>query len=119
MVASRHRPKGGRAAPFGFSVLAFLVMPTAIGSQELAALIARQPVAAQRPAMRAGASPFHIIQASALDLPNPTGMAMPMAMNYVLAGLDSANADITGAIRERMLGEIPIERPGSKPPAVD
>src|SRR5262245_49908735 len=109
MVALRHRPKGGLAAPFGLSIL-ILVAPTAIGSQELAALIARAPAAAERPPVRAAGSPFRAIQVAALNMPNP-GMAMPVAMNFVLAGLDSRNADITGAIRERMLGESGIETP--------
>ena len=44
---------------------------------------------------------------------------MPPAMNYVLAGLDGNNADITGSIRERMLGEIVIELPPARYPSVD
>src|SRR3954470_1427883 len=116
MVASRQRPRGGRAAPFGLSLLAFLVMPTAIGSQELAALIARQPVAAERPSVHATMSPLHIIKASIISMPSPFGMAMPVAMNYVLAGLDANNADITGAIRERMLGEMVVESQLAKYP---
>jgi spore germination cell wall hydrolase CwlJ-like protein len=119
MVASRHRPRGGRAAPLGLSILAFLLVPTAIGSQELAALIARQPMAVERPSMRAAASPFHIIQVPTLTMPSPSSMAMPVAMNYVLAGLDSSNADITGAIRERLLGEIVVDPQLSKYPTVD
>src|SRR4051812_20953875 len=106
MVASRHRPKGGLAAPFGLSVLSFLLAPSAIGSQELAELIARQPVAAERASPRDIGSPFRIIQAATLNM--PMRMTMPVAMNYVLAGLDSNNADITGTIRERMLGEIAV-----------
>src|SRR5438105_7233894 len=117
MVASRHRPKGGRAAPFGLSVLTFVLLPSGIGTQELAALIARQPVAAERAPARAAASPFRI-GASTLTMP-PMSMVMPPAMNYVLAGLDSSNADITGSIRERTLGKIVIELPPARYPSVD
>ena len=117
MVASRHRPKGGRAAPFGLSVLTFVLLPSGIGTQELAALIARQPVAAERAPARAATSPFRI-GASTLTMP-PMSMVMPPAMNYVLAGLDSSNADITGSIRERMLGKIVIELPPARYPSVD
>src|SRR6266576_2341857 len=99
MVASRHRPKGSRAAPFGLSVLTFVLLPSGIGTQELAALIARQPAAAERAPARAAASPFRTIAASTLTMP-PMSMVMPPAMNYVLAGLDGNNADITGSIRE-------------------
>ena len=118
MVASRHRPKGGRAAPFGLSVLTFVLLPSGIGTQELAALIARQPVAAERAPARAATSPFRTIAASTLAMP-PMSMVVPPAMNYVLAGLDGNNADITGSIRERMLGEIVIELPPARYPSVD
>src|SRR5262245_54359582 len=119
MVALCHRPKGGRTTPFGLGFLAFLLAPTPIGSQELAALIARQPVAAERPQARPATSPFRIIQTATFNTPNLSGMAMPAAMNYVLAGLDPANADITNTIRERMLGEAAAAEPPSKYPTVD
>jgi spore germination cell wall hydrolase CwlJ-like protein len=117
MVASRHRPKGGLAAPFGLSLLAFVLAPTAIGGQELAELIARQPVAAERASARMVSAPFRVIQAATFSMPTRT--AMPVALNYVLAGLDSNNAEITGAIRERMLGEIVIEPSAARYPIVD
>jgi hypothetical protein len=122
MVASRHRPKGGRAAPFGLGIPTLLALvlltPSEIGSQELAALFARQPVATMRGPARAAGSPFRIIQPATLTLPR-TGMVMPVAMNYVLAGLDSSNADITGTIRERILGESQVELPPARSALVD
>ena len=38
-------------------------------------------------------------------MPRPVGAAVPTTFDYALAGLDPNSADITGAIRERILGE--------------
>jgi spore germination cell wall hydrolase CwlJ-like protein len=103
MVASRRRPKGGLVTPFGLGLLFFVVVPNAIGSQDLAALVARQPVIAERPASR-----FSLITTAygaTFTMPRPMSAAMPVALSYALAGLDTSNADITGSIRERLLGE--------------
>jgi len=101
MVAYRHRPKG--IAPFGLGFLTFLLVPTAIGSQELAELVARQPAVAERPAIRYSA--FGAGQVANLNMPRLVSAAMPVSLSYTLAGLDTTQTDIIGAIRERMLGE--------------
>jgi spore germination cell wall hydrolase CwlJ-like protein len=121
MVASRNRPRGGLAAPFGLSILAFVLMPSGIGSQDLAALIARQPapVAAERWQNHVVASPFGTIHAATLNMPRLFSAAMPASLSYVLAGLDPNNADITGSIRERILGEIAVEMLPTRLPEVD
>src|SRR5687768_5505515 len=102
MVASRNRPKGGRMAPFGLGILTLLAAPSAIGSQELAALVARQPAVAERVYGRAAVS-FGTL--STFQLPQPISMAMPTPLSYALAGLDTSYADLTGSIRERIIGE--------------
>ena len=106
MVASRPRPKGGLVAPFGLGFLTFLVAPNAIGSQELAALVARQPAIAERAAPRV--SPFGTVQVANFSMPRPVSAAMPASLSYTLAGLDTSYADMIGSIRERMLGEAVI-----------
>src|SRR5436190_22455051 len=105
MVASRNRPKGG-LAPFGLGILTFLLTPSGIADQELAAYIARQGA----PVERAGqahniASPFGTIHAPAITLPRPISAVLPASLSYALAGLDPNNADITGSIRDRVLRE--------------
>ena len=103
MVASRRGPKGGLVAPFGLGFLTFVVVPSAIGSQDLAALIARQPIIAERPASR-----FSLISTAhgaTFIMPRPMSAAMPPALSFTLAGLDTSYAGITGSIRERLLGE--------------
>src|SRR5258708_16883900 len=116
MGVSRHGPKGALRAPFGLCVVAVglaaglpALMPTAIGHQDLAALIAQRPMAVQRWHGHSIASPFGTIEAATFSMPRPISAAMPISLSYALAGLDPANADITGSIRERMLGDVAIE----------
>jgi spore germination cell wall hydrolase CwlJ-like protein len=103
MVVSRRGPKGGLVTPFGLGFLTFIVVPNAIGSQDLAALVARQPVIAERPASR-----FSLIttaHGATFNMPRPMSAAMPPSLSYTLAGLDTTYAGIAGSIRERLLGE--------------
>ena len=113
MGVSRHRPKGVFRAPFGLCVvavgLAADLMPTAIGHQDLAALIAQRPMAIQRWHSHIIASPFGTIEAATFSMPMPISEAMPVSLSYALAGIDPGNADITGSIRERMLGDVAIQ----------
>src|SRR5882672_6981888 len=109
MVVLRNRPKGGLAAPFGLSILAFVLIPNEVGYQELAVLNARQPAAVERAQKHVIASPFGTIHAANFSMPRPTGSAMPAPPGYVLAGLDPANVDVTGSIRERILGDMMVE----------
>ncbi len=108
IVASRRRPKGGFAVPFGL-VFLIVLTPSAIGGQDLAALIARQPAAAERARNHVIASPFGTIHAANFTMPRPKSAAMPASLSYALAGLDTSNADITGSIRERMLRDVIVE----------
>ena len=92
--------------PFGLGFLTFLLAPNAIGSQELAALVARAPAIAERPAARI--SPFGAVQIANLSMPRSVSAAMPISLSYTLAGLDTSQADMIGAIRERLLGEAAL-----------
>ena len=87
------------------TVLAAGLMPTMIGQQDLAALIAQRPAVADHGRSRIIASPFGTIEGATFTMPEPLSAAMPVSLGYVLAGLDPGNADITGSIRERMLGD--------------
>src|SRR6185295_19792615 len=62
------------------------------------------------------ASPFGTIHERNYTLPRPLGTAWSEPMNYVLAGLDTSNAEITGSIRQRVLRDIdPGPPPGVAP----
>jgi spore germination cell wall hydrolase CwlJ-like protein len=113
MGVSRHRPKGGLRASLGLCVaavsLAAGLTPTMIGRQDLAALIAQRPMVVEHPRSHSIASPFGTIEAATFSMPMPISEAMPVSLSYALAGLDPGNADITGSIRERMLGDAAID----------
>src|ERR1700730_13946368 len=109
MSVSRHRPKGAFRAPFGLCVVAAGLMPTMIGHQDLAALIAQRPLAGQQWRSHNIASPFGTIEAATFSMPMPISEAMPVSLSYALAGLDPGNGEITGSIRERMLGDTAID----------
>src|SRR5712672_3629700 len=123
MGVSRQRPRGAVRAPVGLCVLAGLVpalMPTMIGHQDLAALVARRPMALAHRHTHNIASPFGTIEAATFSMPIPISEAMPLSLGYTLASLDPGNADITGSIRERMLGDGAIaEFRGSALPEVN
>src|SRR6266852_4907665 len=101
MAASCDRPE----VTFGLGVLMILLLPSEVGNQDLAALLARQPAAVERSYKSAIASTFATLQASRLSIPHPVGTEVPSSFGYTLVGLDPGNADITGSIRERLLGE--------------
>jgi spore germination cell wall hydrolase CwlJ-like protein len=117
MSVSRHRPRGAARLPLGLCVitgglalgLSAGLMPTTIGHQDLAALIAQRPIALQHWHSHIIASPFGTIEAATFSMPLPISEAMPVSLSYALAGLDPGNADITGSIRERMLGDAAID----------
>ena len=106
MIMSRQRPKAALVASFGLGILAFAMTPKAVGYQELAALVARPQVTTERSQKRGFSSPFGTIHAANFNMPQPISSAIPGPLGYVLAGLDSGNAEITGSIRDRMLGEV-------------
>lgn len=109
MGASRKGLKGRIATPFGLGIVVFVLVPNEIGYQEFAALIARQVAVVERSQGHGIASALGTNQASNLSLPQPLGTALPLSLSYVLAGLDPANADITGSIRERLQRDVAVE----------
>jgi spore germination cell wall hydrolase CwlJ-like protein len=110
MGVSRIGPKGGGVlASFGLAIVALVLLPRAVGYQELAELIARQVPVVERSQGTSFVSPIGPVQVASLTLPQPVGTALPPSLNYTLSGLDPANADITVSIRERMMRDIAVE----------
>ena len=106
MVAPVDRPRGVLAGTFGVGILTFLLLPSEVGYQDLAALIARDVATVERPQKTSLASPFGTIHAANLNLPQPVGSGIkPSPLGYTLAALDPGNTEITGSIRERILRE--------------
>ena len=108
MVAPVDRPSGVLAGTFGVGILTFLLLPSEVGYQDLAALIARDVASVERPQKTSLASPFGTIHVANLNLPQPIGSSIKPSLDYTLAALDPSNAEITGSIRERILRESAI-----------
>jgi hypothetical protein len=105
MVASRNGWKDDLKRPFRLGILMLLLLPSEVGYQDLAALISRQPPATERAQKAAFTSPFGTIHQAKLSMPQPVGTTVPPSFGYTLVGLDPNSADITGSIREHLLGE--------------
>jgi Cell Wall Hydrolase len=103
MVASRNRPEGGLRTSLGLGVMMLLALPSEVGYQDLATLLARQP-AVNRAQKTAFASTFGTIHEAPYNLPEPVGASIPIPPGYILAGLDASHADVTASLRERLLG---------------
>jgi Cell Wall Hydrolase len=105
MVASRNRPKGGLQAPFGLGILILLLLTGEVGHQDLAAVIAREPIV-DRSQKAAFASPFGTVHEAKFSAPQPpAGASIPLPLDYQLIGFDPNSAGVAGSIRERFLGE--------------
>src|SRR5262245_66247868 len=100
MVASRNGPERLKAS-FALGVLMLLLASSEVADQDLAALIG--PPVVDRTYKAAFASPFGTIHAANFVMPRPVGASLPPG--YTLVGLDPNDANITGSIRERILGE--------------
>ncbi|MEW6639637.1 MAG: cell wall hydrolase [Pseudomonadota bacterium] len=104
MSVLRNGPKGTRGVPFGLSLCLFALLPSEIGLQDLAALLARQPGVAER-SQRHIASTVAPIQVATFSFPRPIGTAIPHATPVRLTSLDSESSDITAAIARGPLGQ--------------
>ena len=106
MSVSRRRPKEARYyASFGLGVLVMGLMPNAIGYQDLAALIVRQPVPAERSQRANLASPFSTNPEQRVRIADATGASIPVSLGYTLVGLDPRSNDPSGSIQERIARE--------------
>ena len=104
MVASRNRPEGGLGTPFGLGVLMLLLLSSEVGRQDLAALLARQPIV-DRSQKAAFASPFGTIHEAKFRVAHAMGDSIPLPLDFKLIGFDPNDPGVTGSIRERFLGE--------------
>ena len=104
MVASRNRPEGGLGTPFGLGLLMLLLLSSEVGQQDLAALIARQPVV-DRAQKAAFASPFGTVHEAKFSVADATGDSIPLPLDFKLIGFDPNDPGVTGSIRERFLGD--------------
>src|ERR1700719_357276 len=104
MLGSRGGPRGFKA-PFGLGVLIVLMLPSGLGRQDLAALIVRQPVPAERSQRASLPAPFNTMYEQRLGLAEPAGASIPVSLGYTLVGLDPRSNDPSGSIQERIARE--------------
>src|ERR1700733_7622507 len=97
MSVVRNRPKGARFASFGLGLCIFALIPTEIGYQDIAALLARQPGVAERWQKR-GFSAATTIPLPPYRFGRPIGTSLPRSATYQLASLENSGTDITGSL---------------------
>jgi spore germination cell wall hydrolase CwlJ-like protein len=107
-----------RFASFGFALCIFALMPSEIGYQDIASLLARQPGVGERWQKRvAGAAAT--IQLATYSFGRPIGTSAPESATYRLASLDGAASDITGSIPRNSVLQAPPRYQSSDFPKVD
>ena len=74
---------GAPSAPFWFSAFFLALMPTSIGYQDLAALLAQQPGVSQRWRDHLIASPFGTIEPATFSYGRPIGTSVPLGYQTV------------------------------------
>src|ERR1700690_2293408 len=96
MSVMRNRPKGARFALFGLGLCSFALMPTEVGYQDIAALLARQPGVAERWQSRVF-SAASTIQVATYSFGLPIGTSTPQSVSYRLGSLANQGIDIHGS----------------------
>jgi hypothetical protein len=118
MSVMRNRPKGARSASFGLGLCVFALIPTQIGYQDIAALLARQPGVAERWQKRVSASAVSSIQVATFSFGRPIGTSAPINPNLQLASLANQEID-AGALTRNPLAQAPRRYLPSEFPTVD
>lgn len=116
MLVMRNRPRGVRGASFGLGLCVFALIPTEVGYQDIASLLARQPGVAERWQKRVYASAVSSIQVATFSFGRPIGTGYREA-SLQLASFDSQ--DVTGSIPRNPLMQSPLRYQASDFPKVD
>ncbi|MBR0696777.1 cell wall hydrolase [Bradyrhizobium lablabi] len=114
-----NQPKSVRLALFGLGLSIFALMPTEIGYQDIAALLARQPGVAERWQKRVFASAVGSIQVATYSFGRPIGTSAPQTATYRFASLDNQGINITGSVTHNPLAAPPPRYQASDFPKVD
>src|SRR5882757_9852285 len=119
MSVLRNRPKGARFASFGLGLCVFALIPTEIGYQDIASLLARQPGVAERWQKRVFSSAVASIQVATFSFGRPIGTASRASATFQLASLDNQSIDITGALTRNPIVQAPPRYQASDFPKVN
>ncbi len=98
---------------------AAILMPTSIGYQDLAALIAQQPAVTERWRQHIRTSTFGTIHAATFSFPRPMGASIPDPYFTQLASVDPGALEATGSISLQAPIETRTRRPSYEFPQVD
>lgn len=118
MLVVRNRSMGARSVFFGLGLCVFALIPTEIGYQDIASLLARQPGVAERWQKRVY-SAVSTIQLATYSFGHPIGTSVPYTATYRLANLDNLDIDITGSVTQNPLMQAPARYQSSDFPKVD
>jgi len=118
MLQLRNRPKGVRSASFGLGLCVFALIPTEVGYQDIASLLARQPGVAERWQKRVF-SAASTIQVATYSFGRPIGTSTPHSLNHRLASLDNQGIGITGSVTRNPIAQAPPRYQPSDFPKVD
>jgi spore germination cell wall hydrolase CwlJ-like protein len=119
MSVLRNRPKGARFASFGLGLCVFALIPTEIGYQDIASLLARQPGVAERWQKRVFAPAVSSIQVATFSFGRPIGTASRGSATFQLASLDNQGIDITGSLTRNPAVTVPPRYQASDFPKVN
>jgi spore germination cell wall hydrolase CwlJ-like protein len=114
----RNRPRGARVASFGLGLCVFASIPTEVGYQDIASLLARQPGVAERWQKRVS-STAGTIQVATFSFGRPVGTSIPPTSTYLLARLGNQGIDITGSVTRNPIAQAPPRYQPSDFPTVD
>ena len=110
MRVSRTGP--GRAYAYLSFAVPFLLMPSAIGSQDLASLLAQKALVAARWQQQLIESPFGAINVTRFRFPSPVGSMIPPVADLTRVSLMQGD-DLAGPSDVRVLtGVVDVERDG-------
>src|SRR3954454_17781763 len=118
MSVQRNRPNGARSASFGLGLCVFALIPTELGYQYIASLLARQPGVAERWQKRVSSS-ASTIQLATYSFGRPIGTSIPRPASHVLASLDNQSIDITSSLTRNPLVQAPPKYQAADFPKVD
>ncbi len=119
MSILRNQPKGARFASFGLGLCVFALIPTEIGYQDIASLLARQPGVAERWQKRVFASAVSSIQVATFSFGRPIGTSSRASTTFQLASLDSQGIDVKGSLTRNPMVQAPPRYQASDFPKVD
>src|SRR3977135_2607206 len=119
MSVLRNRPKGARFASFGLRLCVLRSIPTEIGYQDIASLLARQPGVTERWQKRVFASAVSSIQVATFSFGRPIGTSSRANATVQLASLNNQGIDITSSVTRNPIVQAPPRYQASDFPKVN